>query len=595
MKTSARSLCIAIVAAFLCLAGLVCAAAPNVIIVLTDDQGYGDFSCHGNPIVRTPHIDRLHAESVRLTDFHVMPMCTPTRGQLLTGRDCLANGAMNVSSGRTFLRRELPTIADIFGAAGYRCGQFGKWHLGDNYPFRPQDRGFHEALFYPSSHIGSAPDFWNNHYLADTYQHNGRREKFTGYTTDVFFDEAMKWMKREAAAKKPFLCYIPLAAAHGPLFVPEKYRAMYENAAWPANMPAAQRANIAKFFGMIANIDDNMGRLEAFLRETGLRENTILVFMTDNGGTAGVPVFNAGMRGRKIDLYEGGHRVPCFVRWPAGGLRAAGDVAELTTVQDILPTLAEFAGVALPRGAKLDGLSLASLLRGKTERLPERSLVIQFSRMQDPVPKRGDAAVLRGRWRLVADKELYDLASDPAQATNVIEQNAEVAARLRADYAKWWDGVAPRLNEFSAVIVGSDAENPVQLSPADWEDAFLDQGSQIRAGLRRNGPWNVEVARAGEYRIELRRWAREAATPIAAGLERRPHAYGVFVAGVALPVAEARLRVGGFDERQKVSANDQAVVFTAKLPAGRTKLQTWFLDAEGKEIAGAYYVYVERR
>jgi arylsulfatase len=571
------------------------AASPNIIIVLTDDQGYGDFSWAGNPIVRTPHLDRLHGESVRFTDFHVMPMCTPTRGQLMTGRDCLANGAMNVSSGRTFLRRELPTMADIFGAAGYRCGQFGKWHLGDNFPYRPIDRGFHESVSYPSSHIGSSPDFWDNHYFNDTYSHNGRREKFSGYTTDVFFEEAMKWMRREAAAKKPFLCYIPLAAAHGPLFVPEKYRALYENAAWPAGLTPAQRTAATRFFGMISNIDDNMGRLDGFLRETGLRENTILVFMTDNGGTAGVPVFNAGMRGKKIDLYEGGHRVPCFVRWPAGGLRAAGDVGELTTVQDILPTLAELSGVALPRDAKMDGLSLASLLRGKTERLPERSLVIQFSRMQDSVPKRGDATVLRGHWRLVADKELYDLASDPAQATNVIEQHAEIAGRLRADYAKWWDGVAPRVNEFSAITVGADAENPLQLSTADWEDAFLDQGSQIRAGLRRNGPWNIEVARAGEYRIELRRWPREAATPIAAGMAPHPHAYGQFAAGIALPVKEARLRVGNFDARHAVAAEDQAATFTTTLPAGRTKLQTWFLDGDGKEIAGAYYVYVERK
>ena len=168
------------------------AGRPNVIIVLTDDQGYGDFSCLGNPVLRTPNLDKLHDQSIRFTDFHVMPMCTPTRGELLSGQDCLANGAMNVSSGRTFLRRELPTMADVFSANGYRCGQFGKWHLGDNYPYRPQDRGFHKAIWYPSSHIGSAPDYWNNDYFDDTYSHNGRRVKFTGYTTDVFFGEAMK-------------------------------------------------------------------------------------------------------------------------------------------------------------------------------------------------------------------------------------------------------------------------------------------------------------------------------------------------------------------------------------------------------------------
>ncbi|MBL9201032.1 MAG: arylsulfatase, partial [Opitutaceae bacterium] len=525
---------------------------------------------------------------------HAMPMCTPMRGQLLSGRDCLANGAMNVSSGRTFLRRELPTMADIFAAAGYRTGQFGKWHLGDNYPYRPQDRGFHETLFYPSSHIGSAPDHWDNHYFDDTYLHNGRRKKFTGYTTDVFFNEAMAWMRREAAAKKPFLCYLATATAHSPLFVPEPYRRPYEKAAWPAHLTPQQRTNIARFYGQIANIDENMGRLDAFLREAGLRDNTIVVFMTDNGGTAGVPVFNAGMRGRKIELYDGGHRVPCFVRWPAGGLRAAGDLAELTTVQDILPTLAELAAVPLPRGARMDGLSLAPLLRGKAERLPERTLVIQFSRMNAPVPTKGDATVLRGRWRLVADKELHDIATDPAQATNVIERHPEIAARLRADYAKWWDGVAPRLNEHSALIIGADAENPMQLSPADWADVFVDQAAQVRAGIRRNGPWHVEVARAGEYRIELRRWPRERAAAIRAALPPQPHADGQFVAGVALPVAAARLRVGSFDAIREVREADQAVTFTTRLTPGRTQLQTWFLDAEGKEIAGAYYVYVER-
>ena len=178
----------------LLVAGQVTAAEkPNVVVLITDDQGYGDLSCHGNPVLKTPNLDKLHSQSVRLTDFHACPMCTPTRGQLLTGQDCLRNGAMNVSSGRTLLRRGIPTMADVFAAGGYRCGQFGKWHLGDNYPYRPHDRGFHESVFFPSSHIGSAPDFWDNDYFDDTYVHNGKREKYSGYCTDVFFGAAMKW------------------------------------------------------------------------------------------------------------------------------------------------------------------------------------------------------------------------------------------------------------------------------------------------------------------------------------------------------------------------------------------------------------------
>ncbi len=561
------------------------APRPNVIIVLTDDQGYGDLSCHGNPVLKTPNIDRLHAESVRLTDFHVAPMCTPTRGQLLTGRDALFNGAMNVSSGRTFLRRDLPTMADIFAKSGYRCGQFGKWHLGDNFPYRPHDRGFHEAIYYPSSHIGSAPDFWDNDYFDDTYYHNGKREKYSGYTTDVFFNEALKWMREQAAARKPFFCYLPTAAAHGPLFVDKKYSDPY----------SSQQPNVARFFGMIANIDENMGRLDAFLKETGLRDNTIVIFMTDNGGTVGIPVFRAGMRGKKIDLWEGGHRVPFFIRWPDGQLRPPGDINELTQVQDLLPTLLDFCGVRPPRGTQFDGINLADLLRGRQEKLPDRMLVVQFSRMQAPVPKKGDATVLWQRWRLVENKELYDLATDFGQTKNVIAEHPEIAARMRAHYDQWWSKVSPTMNDHGAIVLGSREENPSLLSPADWEDSFFDQGAQVRSGLRRNGAWNVEIARSGTYEIELRRWAREADAPLAAGLPSHAHTTGEFAAGTALPIAKARLKLAGFDASHPVNTTDKSVTFTAKLKPGRTQLQTWFYDDKGAEICGAYYVYVRRK
>ena len=197
---------------------------PNVIIVITDDQGYGDLACHGNPVALTPNLDRLHDESVRFTDFHAAPMCTPTRGQLLTGLDAARNGALNVSSGRTLLRANLPTMADIFRDVGYRTGLFGKWHLGDNYPFRPQDRGFEETLWFPSTHINSLPDYWENDYFDDVYRHNGRRERYEGYCTKVFFDEAMRWINNRVEAEEPFLAYLPTNAPHAPLWVPAEDR-----------------------------------------------------------------------------------------------------------------------------------------------------------------------------------------------------------------------------------------------------------------------------------------------------------------------------------------------------------------------------------
>ncbi len=560
------------------------AERPNVIVVITDDQGYGDFSRHGNPVLKTPNLDRLAGESLRLANFHVCPMCTPTRGQLLTGVDCLRNGAMNVSSGRTLLRRGIPTLANLFGSAGYQCGQFGKWHLGDNYPYRPQDRGFHETLWYPSSHIGSAADTWNNDYFDDTYRHNGREEQYQGYTTDVFFREAMQWMKSQADSQQQFFCYLATAAPHGPLFVPDKYRQRF----------AGQPRNVASYFGMLANIDENIGQLEAFLGANKLRDNTLLIFLTDNGGTAGVNVFNAGMRGRKIDLYEGGHRVPCFLRWPGGGFGEPRDISELTTVQDIAPTLVAMCGLATNE-ATFDGLSLAPLLTGKADKLPDRKLVIQFSRMNAPVPKQGDACVLWQNWRLVSGSELYDVPADPAQQKNVAAEHPEIVQQLGTHYDAWWADVAPQMNDFSRVIVGSDKENPSRLSPCEWADVFLDQMGQVRRGERKNGVWHLEIERDGTYEFTLRRWPAAANTPISAGTPPYQAADAVLPAGVALPIARARLKLGAVDRSADVGPKDQAVTFTAALKAGAVELQTWFLAADGSEICGAYLVEVRRK
>lgn len=570
---------------------------PNILVVVADDQGYGELSCHGNPVLPTPHLDRLHAASVRLTDFHVAPMCTPTRGQLLTGVDALRNLAMNVSSGRTLLRRDLPTMADLFGRAGYATGLFGKWHLGDNYPYRPQDRGFHESLWYPSSHIGSAPDFWDNDYFDDTYWHNGRRRPVTGYTTDVFFREAMRWMREQAQARQRFLCYLPTAAPHGPHFVPARDRetmaALVARAGLPKLAPAA-REQLTRYLAMIANLDENMGRLDAFLRETGLRDNTVVVFLTDNGSTFGPRYFNAGMKGGKVTLWEGGHRVPCFIRWPAGSLRPTGDVPGLTQVQDLLPTLLDLAGVKAPATAKFDGISLAGVLRGTSEPPAGRTLVVQFSRMNQPAPPPGDACVLWQRWRLVQDKELYDLATDPAQERNVIAEHPAIAAQLRAHYASWWEAVAPRLPEPQRVTIGHDADPFSQLSPCEWRDVFFDQGAQVRRGERKNGTWFLEVARSGEYEFELRRWPRERDLALRAGLPAQPNTDGEFPAGVSLPIAGAGLKIAGIDHTVNVAGDAAAATFRVPLRAGPAELHTSFVDDTGREISGAYYVYARR-
>ena len=582
---------------------------PNVILVMSDDQGYGELSCHGNPVLKTPHLDQLHSQSVRLTDFHVAPMCTPTRGQLLTGLDAFRNGAINVSSGRTLLRPELPTMANFFADSGYRTAIFGKWHLGDNYPFRPQDRGFHESIWFPSSHINAVPDFWNNDYFDDTYIHNGRREEFSGYCTDVFFNQAMRWIKSPSDKAKPFFVYLPLNAAHWPHFVPPGYREPVADAlkkALPSlpKLSQQQQKELVSFLAMIGNIDDNMGRLETFLNETALRENTIVIFLTDNGSTMGPRYFNADMKGGKVTLWEGGHRVPCFVRWPAGKLLIDQDVDELTHVQDLLPTLIDLCGLQTPQKPSFDGTSLTRLLRGEQTSLPDRMLVVNYSRMpfrakrpmpnNAAIPRREGAAVMWKRWRLLEDRELYNLDSDFHQNNNVIDKFPEVVAKMRAHLDKWWDGVKDQAAVPQRLIIGSDHENPMLLTACEWLDVFIDQQRQIRRADLKNGVWYLNVESDGEYEFELRRWPKEADLSLSASVGETRVTDGIYEQGKALPIHSARIRIAGHDQTATASTDAKAVRFRVPLNSGPTTLQTWFYDGQKREICGAYYVYVRR-
>jgi arylsulfatase A-like enzyme len=578
---------------------------PNVILILTDDQGYGDFSCHGNPVLKTPNLDRLHSQSVRFTDFHVTPMCTPTRSQLLTGRDALANGAYCVCSGRTFIHRGIPTMPEIFAANGYRTGMFGKWHLGDNDPHRPNDRGFQEAVYHLGWGITSTPDYWNNDYFDDFFRHNGRVQHYPGYCTDVFFAEAKKWIRSCAERHEPFFAYIAPNAPHGPFFIPAKYREPYRNL----------DRDTSGFFGMIANLDENVAALDAMLEKTGVRENTIVLYVTDNGGTGGISVYNAGMRGAKTSLYDGGHRAACFVRWPAGKLRSPGDVGALAQNQDILPTLIDLCGLKTPARARFDGASLAPLLRGQEQpELAQRMLVVQYGGLVTSEPAKWDSAVMWNRWRLVHGSELYDIQADPGQKRDIAREQTETVARMREHYEQWWAGVQPSLREVETITIGSDRENPTGLSSLDWYapklvpsaqpfDIRLVGTTEVKEGslpLGRptpvlNGPWNVLVDRAGQYEIRLRRWPKEAHTPITAGLPAYQGVDGTFPPGMALPIAKARLKIADIDLSKAVGAADEAATFNVRLAAGKTQLHTWFYDAGGKELCGAFYVEVLRK
>ena len=422
-------------------------ARPNVLIVMTDDQGYPELSVHGNPVLQTPHLDRLHSQSLRLSDYHVTPMCTPTRGQLLTGIDAARNGAANVSSGRALLRPEIPTMANYFGDAGFATGVFGKWHLGANYPYRPQDRGFQESVWYPSSSIPSVPAYWGNDYFDDVYTRNGKNERFKGYCTDVFFAEAKAFMKKSIKAKKPFLCYLATNTPHGPFIPkPEDREVIAERLKDPQfdHLKDNLKKNLANYLGMIRNIDANMGGLMQFLDDEGLTDNTILIFQTDNGSLLGPQYFNAGMRGKKTELWEGGHRVPCFIRWPNGNLAKPQDIGGLTQVQDILPTLLDLCQINAESGPEFDGMSLAPVLRGEQQVSDERVLIMNYSRMPGfsnyPSPhsqtqmRADQAGVLWKRWRLLEDRELYNLDSDTKAPYRVVGQSRHDCERGAAHH-----------------------------------------------------------------------------------------------------------------------------------------------------------------
>lgn len=582
---------------------------PNVVIVMTDDQGYGEMSCHGNPVLRTPQIDKLAEQSTQFSDFHVSPMCAPTRGQLLTGMDAAKNGCINVSSGRGLLRKELPTIADIFSDNGYETGIFGKWHLGDNYPYRPQDRGFKESIWFPSSHIGSVPDFWGNNYFDDTYIHNGKREKFAGYCTDIFFDHAMDYIAAAKNKNKPFLIYLPTNTPHWPFFAKETDIKAVEEAF--AVSPLAQKEienkdGFIKYLAMIRNIDFNIGKLRKFLEENDLNDNTLFIFLTDNGSIFSTKYYDAGMRGMKTQLWDGGHRVPLFMYYPAGGF-TTNMVNGLTQVQDILPTLVDICDLKLSRYIEFDGASLAPQLKENKAISDDRMFVINYSRMpmgfEYPSPfgqsliRKDKSVVLWKHWRLVENRELYNRETDPMQATDVIDQHPDVALKMKDHLDNWWSSVKDIANEPQRIIIGNEKENPMMLTACDWLDVFVDQQGQVKNGTEKNGYWLLDVEKSGTYEFELRRWPKELDRPLSQpepGETDTPLKAARLFLNSVLHQKEY-LPYGYEGLTMELSPEDRSATFKVDLEKGPIALHTWFDKNKWHETAfGAYYVYVTR-
>ncbi|MBK8091271.1 MAG: arylsulfatase [Verrucomicrobiaceae bacterium] len=479
---------------FLAATSLYCQAAglagkrPNILFLLTDDQGYGDVSCHGNPLLKTPNLDRLHAEGVRFEDFCVSPTCAPTRSALLTGRHEFKNGITHTILERERLTPTATTLAQVLQGSGYTTGIFGKWHLGDEPEYQPGRRGFDEVFIHGAGGIGqtypgSCGDAPGNTYFDPAILHNGTFEKTRGYCTDVFFAQAAKWIEGAKDAGKPFYCHIATNAPHGPYIARPQDAALFKD-----KVPGDDAA--ANFYGMIHNIDENLGRLLAKLKEWGIEQNTLVIFINDNGGTAGVKHYNAGLRASKGSPWMGGIKASSFWRWP-GTLHPA-TVTHLTAHIDFFPTLAALAGAKIEGKltSQVEGRSLVPLLENPTAEWADRELFTHVGRWpKDADPQKyqfTNCSVRTARWQLVnaggenaakakskapkrqgapkAPKaapgeniaksgpqpltphwQLFDLQADPGQKTDVASAHPDVVKKLSTAYVAWWESVQPML------------------------------------------------------------------------------------------------------------------------------------------------------
>jgi len=572
---------------------------PNVIFVMPDDISHNAFSYYKKNGPQTPNINELAEESVRLTDFHVSPSCSPTRAALLTGRPSDVVGVWHTINGRNMMRADEITMADVFKDSGYATGLFFKWHLGDNYPFRPKDRGFEYVAWIKGGGTGQLPDYWdntNNHakilvndVLVDMTDEDDGIEG--AFTTNFFFNRAFEFMDDNIKKEKPFFAYIPLGTAHAPHV-----------------SPPDTREGVNAKTGTIENIDKNMGRLLKYLDDRGIADNTILVFTTDNGG-------GTYLRGGKGSNYDGGTKVPCFIRWPNGNLGGKGksrDVLPLTAHIDWLPTFMDilnFHDVAKrPKKLKIRGRSFKPFLDNDTSNDPidykNRSVTINdmWTEMPQKYKKlsvrkdiwKGDE--ITNKWRLIrtnseSDWELYDVINDELQQNDVIRNSANkgIISDLKKEYELWWQLVDERSSEYTRIILGSSEEPESELYAMDFHGTIIWEQAMVKKGVSGSGFIAVDFDKQGTYNFDLRRWPKE--------LENKTTLTSAGP-GKALDIASARVKIWNgdkvyVDETKKANPNADGVHFNLEnLPKGPAFIQTWFYNSMGEMEGSVYYNYV---
>lgn len=557
------------------------AETPNVVLILTDDQGYGDFSLHGNPHVETPHLDALAKSGIQFERFYVNSFCAPSRAALLTGRYPLRTGVFGVTHNKEAMRTNETTLAEALKTAGYKTACIGKWHNGEQYPYTPPGQGFDEFFGFHNGHI--------NNYFGTELLRGTKTEKTEGYISDVLTDDAIRFIRENKAG--PFFCYLSFNAPHSPYQAPDNYYDKFR--------AKGLSENVAAFYGMCENIDDNVGRLLAELDKLDLAENTIVIFLTDNGGTAGVKIFNAGMRGGKTSVHEGGCRVPLFVRWPAR-FKEPRVVKQLASHIDIYPTVLDLCDVEPPKGLPIDGVSLKPLLHGNDADWPERVL---FTHNPINETNRYPGAVRTARYRLVRtirgsqggssaterDQDappwqLFDMQNDPGEKQNIANERPEVVQELSRLYEAWIDDARKPGLDRLPIPVGYEEENPVTINAPqahiqgnlrfDHGPGFAHDWITDWSNAEASVMFDLDVVQAGQYEIAIQYATKnaEGVTPL------RIQGTGLVDVIVNLkPQTAPAIPLPHRDERSKERYvnrewNTQPLV-TAHLPKGRVELR----------------------
>ncbi|MEJ6779189.1 MAG: arylsulfatase [Akkermansiaceae bacterium] len=530
-----------------CLASATAKQSPNIIVVMTDDQGHGDLSITGNPLLKTPHIDSLAKDGAWLTHFYVNPVCTPTRAALMTGRYPQRTRAYDTYVSRAQMDPEEITIAERLKEQGYNTGIFGKWHLGDCYPMRPSDQGFDQSLIHMGGGLCQPADPIenNNRYTNPVLSHNNKQVQSTGYCTDVYFDHAIKFITKAHRTGKPFFVYLTPNAPHGPFHdVPKKNYKHFKG--------KTKDDKTARIFAMVENIDENMGRLLKHLDEKKLTQNTLVIFMTDNGPNGSR--HNKPFRGIKGQVTEGGVRTAFFARWPEkikAGHRNATNAAHI----DLFPTFLAMAGGEKP--GKIDGKSILPLLTGETPSSwpSDRTMFFQWHR-GDPEQRR-KFCVVSGNWKLSSETDkvskpsdirLFRLSTDPGEKTNLASKHPEKVAAMLKQHDSWFtDIAATRKDAFAPcrIVIGTPHETHTRFTKQDWQRT---EGQ----GWGKQGQWLIEASKESSYSARIYLGAKGHQEALQVTVHAGDHSFNTTIPantalhefeGLKIPVGKYKLRV----------------------------------------------------